>query len=128
MGRQAEGVIGIRLKKDDEVSGMEVIPKGEKKIYLLTISEKGFGKKTQLKEFRIQKRGGSGIKISKINQKTGSLAKVLLTKGAEDLILITEKGKILKTKISSIPRMRRPSRGVRIMKVEEDKIISSILI
>ena len=128
MGRQAEGVIGIRLKKDDEVSGMEVIPKGEKKIYLLTISEKGFGKKTQLKEFRIQKRGGSGIKISKINQKTGSLTKVLLTKGAEDLILITEKGKILKTKISSIPKMRRPSRGVRIMKVEEDKIISSILI
>jgi DNA gyrase subunit A len=129
MGRQAAGVRGIKLKKDDELVGMEVIKKGISKGNLLFLTENGFGKKTEIKEFRVQKRGGMGIKCAKISQKAGDLVEVKFLSEETDLICISRKGKIFKTKISSIPKQRRQSQGVRIMKLEEgDKIASAICI
>jgi DNA gyrase subunit A len=129
MGRQAAGIRGIKLKKDDEVVGMEVIKKGISKGNLLFLTENGFGKKTEIKEFRVQKRGGMGIKCAKISQKAGDLVEVKFLSEETDLICISRKGKIFKTKISSIPKQRRQSQGVRIMKLEEgDKIASAICI
>jgi DNA gyrase subunit A len=129
MGRQAAGVRGIKLKKDDELVGMEVIKKGISKGNLLFLTEDGFGKRTEIKEFRIQKRGGMGIKCTKVTQKTGGLVEIKFLSEETDLICISRKGKILKTKISLIPKQRRQSQGVRIMKLEEgDKIASAICI
>jgi DNA gyrase subunit A len=129
MGRQAVGIRGIKLKKDDELVGMEVIKKGISKGNLLFLTENGFGKRTEIKEFRIQKRGGMGIKCTKVTQKTGGLVEIKFLSEETDLICISRKGKILKTKISLIPKQKRQSQGVRIMKLEEgDKIASAICI
>jgi DNA gyrase subunit A len=106
-----------------------VIKKGISKGNLLFLTENGFGKKTEIKEFRVQKRGGMGIKCAKISQKAGDLVEVKFLSEETDLICISRKGKIFKTKISSIPKQRRQSQGVRIMKLEEgDKIASAICI
>jgi DNA gyrase subunit A len=129
MGRQAAGIRGMRLRKDDEIVGMEVIKKGVLKGNLLFLTENGFGKRTEIKEFRVQKRRGMGIKCTKVTQKTGDLVEVKFLSEETDLICISRKGKILKTKISLIPKQRRESQGVRIMKLEEgDKIASAICI
>jgi DNA gyrase subunit A len=129
MGRQAAGIRGIKLRKDDELAGMEVIKRRISKGNLLFLTENGFGKKTEIKEFRVQKRGGMGIKCTKISQKTGNLVEVKFLSEETDLICISRKGKIFKTKISLIPKQRRQSQGVRIMKLEEgDKIASAICI
>jgi DNA gyrase subunit A len=129
MGRQAAGIRGIKLKKDDELVGMEIIKKGISRGNLLFLTENGFGKRTEIKEFRIQKRGGMGIKGTKVTQKTGGLVEIKFLSEETDLICISRKGKILKTKISLIPKQKRQSQGVRIMKLEEgDKIASAICI
>jgi len=133
MRRTAAGIKGIRLKKDDEVIGMEVIKtekqKNQKteKQYLLVVTEKGYGKRTNLKEYRLQKRGGAGIKTAKVTEKTSHLmaSKVLLGE-EEDLIVISQKGQVIRIKISQIPKLSRATQGVRIMKLEEgDKVASA---
>ena len=136
MGRSASGVKGIGLKTGDEVIGMDVIKlkiKNEKlKIneYLLAVMENGYGKRTDLKEYRLQKRGGTGIKTAKITPKTGNLvASKLLTGEEEDLIVISQRGQILRTKIKTISILSRATQGVRIIRLEEsDKVASAICI
>jgi len=102
----------------------------KRKDYLLVVTENGYGKRTDLKEYRLQGRGGTGIKTAKITSKTGSLvASRVLLGGEEDLIVISQKGQVIRTKISSIPILSRPTQGVRIMKLEEeDKVASATCI
>lgn len=144
MGRQAAGVKGIRLKGGDEVIGMEVIKaqspesreqrtknKEQKaREYLLVVTENGFGKRSDLKEYRLQNRGGSGIKTAKVTQKTGDLiVSRILTGREEDLIVISQKGQVIRTKISSISRLSRSTQGVRIMRLDAgDKVASATCI
>lgn len=137
MGRQAAGVKGISLKKDDEVVGMAVIraqkatnKERKAKEYLLVLSENGFGKRTALAEYRLQSRGGSGIKTANINPKTGDLvAAHLLTGEEEDLIVISQRGQVIRSKIASIPMLGRSTQGVKIMKLEEgDRVASAACI
>jgi DNA gyrase subunit A len=139
MGRAAAGVKGIRLKRGDEVIGMDVIktkihpPAGEQKIkskeFLLVVTEKGYGKKRDLKEYRLQGRGGSGIKTAKTTSKTGDLiASMVLNGEEEDLIVISQKGQVIRTKISSISKLSRATQGVRIMRLEDDKVASATCI
>jgi len=135
MGRSAAGVKGIRLKRGDEVIGMDVIKskikdqKTKSKEYLLVVTEKGYGKKSDLKEYRLQGRGGSGIKTAKATSKTGDLiASMALNGEEEDLIVISQKGQVIRTKISSIPKLSRATQGVRIMRLEEDKVASATCI
>ncbi|MBU4298445.1 DNA gyrase subunit A, partial [Patescibacteria group bacterium] len=133
MGRTAAGVKAIRLKKGDEVVGMDVIKlkvKSEKlKVneYVLVVTENGYGKKTDLKEYRLQKRGGSGIKTAKVTPKTGALiASMLLTGREEDLIVISQRGQVIRTAISQIPKLSRSTQGVRMMRLGEgDKVASA---
>lgn len=133
MGRAASGIKGIRLKGRDEVIGMDIIKiKNEKlkiKNYLLVVTENGYGKRTDLGEYRLQGRGGTGIKTAKVIPKTGELvaSKVLTTE--EDLIVISQKGQVIRTKISQIPKLGRATQGVKIMKLEEgDKVVSATCI
>ncbi|MEK7510315.1 MAG: DNA gyrase subunit A [Patescibacteria group bacterium] len=135
MGRTAAGIRAIRLKKGDELVGMDVIANQKSKIkdqksqipYLFVLTENGYGKRTDIKEYRLQGRGGSGIKTVKITAKTGALAyaKVLLG-DEEDLIVISRRGQIIRTPINSIPTISRSTQGVRIMRLEDqDKVASA---
>ena len=141
MGRQAAGIKGISLKKGDEVVGMDMIKpqtsnlksqkeREKEKNYLLIITENGYGKRTELKDYRLQKRGGVGIKTSKITPKTGDIIEAMILTGQEeDLIVISQKGQVIRTKISQIPKLSRSTQGVRIMKLDEgDKVASATCI
>ena len=132
MGRTAAGIRAIRLKKGDEVVGLEVISKGadedkQNPVYVLVVMENGYGKRTDLKEYRLQSRGGSGIKVANLTSKTGELvyAKVLAIDDV-DLIVISRKGTVIRTEIASIAKISRSTQGVRIMRLEEgDKVASA---
>jgi len=125
MGRQASGIKGIRLRKGDEVIGAEVVEPNQKG-YLLVVTENGYGKKTKLKEYRLQKRGGTGIKTAKVTSKTGMLVSSQVLYDQKDLIVISRKGQVIRTKITSIPELNRATQGVRIMKLDEDDKVASI--
>ena len=126
MGRQASGIRGIRLKGGDEVVGMVVISKENQDAGLLVLSENGYGKITQVSDYKTQKRGGSGIKIAKITNKTGNIVKPQIIKDQEDLIVISQKGQTIRTKISSIPKLGRDTQGVKIMRLRAgDKVVSA---
>lgn len=119
MGRSATGVRGIRLKKNDKVIGMDAILKNQKGNQLLIISANGFGKRTDVKSYKIQKRGGSGIKTSKVTSKTGSLIGALvinLDDLEEDLILISSKAQVIRIPLKTISSLGRATQGVRVMK------------
>ena len=128
MGRPASGVKGISLKKGDEVVGMDVIKKDiEEKQYLLVVMENGYGKKTNINEYRKQGRGGSGIKTANVTSKTGEIIfSKVITDDEEDLIVISQQGQVIRTKISSIAKISRSTQGVRIMKLaDKDKVASA---
>ena len=125
MGRSASGVKGIGLKKDDQVISMAII-KGDQ---ILTISEHGYGKRTDLKHYKVQKRGGKGLKTANITEKTGNLVSgIMLNQDIQDLIVISEKGQIIRIKIKEISQMGRATQGVRIMRLNNDKISKSATI
>jgi len=133
MGRPAAGVRGIRLKKGDEVIGMDIIKpitnNLKSKTHLLVVTENGHGKRTDLREYRLQRRGGMGIKTAKTTLKTGNLVTSKVLTDEEDLIIISQKGQVIRTKISQISKLSRATQGVRIMKLEEgDKVASATCI
>ncbi len=131
MGRTASGIRGIKLRKGDKVVGMDVVKnENGKEDFLLVVTENGFGKKTLLKEYRVQQRGGVGVKALNITQKTGSLVvSKTLTKEEEELIVISRKGNVIKSEIDLIPKLSRATQGVRIMRLApQDKVASAICI
>jgi DNA gyrase subunit A len=126
LGRTTSGVKGLKLKNNDKVvSLINITPQLIKtNPQILVISEKGFGKKTKLSEYRKQKRGGSGIKTAKITNKTGPLVKASLIQNQETLIAISQKAQIIKAPLNSVPVLRRTTQGVRIMKLQDDDKIA----
>ncbi|MEI7810283.1 MAG: DNA gyrase subunit A [bacterium] len=127
MGRTAGGVRGIKLGKNDEIIGVDVVKKDKKDGAFLTMSANGFGKKTSLKEYKVQKRGGSGIKTAKVTPKTGKLivAKVL-TGEEEELIAMSKKGQVIRTALKDIPSLGRQTQGVTVMRLRAGDGIASI--
>jgi len=134
MGRSASGVRGILLKRDDELVGMEVIGAKWKsqnaKMELLVVTENGYGKKTDLKQFKVQHRGGSGIKAAQVTSKTGKLVIAeILEPDEQDLIAMSAKGQTIRTSLASVSTLGRATQGVRIMKLEPgDKVASAACI
>jgi len=129
MGRSASGVRGIKLSAGDEVIGMSVVgSKTDQQKHLLVIMENGYGKRTKVSEYRLQKRGGSGIKAARINEKTGKIVYSKIVGGDEnDLIVISNKGQVIKTTLNSISIIGRASSGVRVMKLKPgDKVASAL--
>lgn len=137
MGRGASGVKGIRLKKGDEVIGADVISSSaialgaqekKQKQYLLIVMENGYGKRTEISHYKVQGRGGSGIKTANITSKTGHimLSSVIGdSQGEEDLIVISQKGQVIRTSVKSISLLGRATQGVRIMRLDSgDKVAS----
>jgi DNA gyrase subunit A len=112
MGRTAAGVRGIAIGSDDEVVGMEILAPGAT---ILTVTENGFGKRTPLKDYRVQKRGGQGIITIRTSERNGKVVGVSQVLDDDELMLITNGGKVLRCKVSTISTMGRATQGVRVM-------------
>jgi DNA gyrase subunit A len=131
MGRTAGGVRGMSLKKGDEVVSAEIIPAAEAKgAALLVVMSKGYGKHTSIEEYKVQGRGGSGIKTAEVTPKTGQIigAKVLTGNFKDDeIVVISKKGQVIRTKVGGISSLSRATQGVRIMKLYEGDSIASMV-
>ena len=123
MGRVSQGVIGIRVSDDDFVIGMESIIQGSKAT-LLAITENGFGKRTELDEYRVQIRGGKGVITYKVTPKTGNLVGIRIATDDEDVMLITDTGTIIRLRVSEISILGRSTQGVTLMRTNEGKVVS----
>ncbi len=129
MGRIASGNKGIRLRKGDQVVGMSVIETQNIKEYLLVVTENGYGKQTEISQYKLQGRGGVGVKAVQITNKTGKLIFSKIITDQEDLIVISRQGQVIRSEIKFIPKISRATQGVRIMKLEpEDKVASATCI
>ncbi|MEK9184409.1 MAG: DNA gyrase subunit A [Patescibacteria group bacterium] len=131
MGRTAGGVRGMSVKGDDRVVSAEVVSAAAKGATLLVIMDKGYGKKTSLNEYKIQGRGGSGIKTAEVTAKTGEIigAKVLIGEAdsEEEIVVISKKGQVIRVTSAEIPSLSRATQGVRIMKMREGDSIASMV-
>ena len=130
MSRSAGGIRAIRLKKGDEVAGFDIIKKeGQQSKLLLVVMANGFAKKTDLKEYKVQNRGGSGIKTAKITSKTGQLIAAQVITDQAELFALSEKGQIIRTGLAEVRETGRSAQGVRIMNVKSgDKIAGVVVI
>lgn len=132
MGRAAAGVKGIKLKKNDRVIGMDVIPATAEFPQYLVISENGYGKRTALKQYKKQSRGGIGIKTMKITAKTGHIVSAFILDKTElelDLITSSDRGQIIRTCVAEIPILGRATQGVRVMRLKTgEKVAAGTLI
>lgn len=128
MGRAASGVRAIKLKKDDFVVGFDRIESegsANKKQRVLVVTEQGFAKQTALKEYKVQSRGGQGIKTAQLNSKTGLLGALRVITEEQEVIVLSAKGQVIKTRIADIRESSRATSGVRVMKVSQgDKIVA----
>ena len=137
MGRTAAGVRGMRLKESDIIVGMEIIRREEEKSqphYLLVVTEYGSGKRTNTKEYKVQKRGGSGIKTANVTKKTGTIVSARVVpkdfsdesvKG--DLVMMSSKGQVIRLPLKSVNVLKRATQGVRLMRFKEtDDTIASV--
>jgi len=126
MGRTASGVRGIRLanEESDFVIGMITVEGKEKEI--LVVSEKGYGKRSDIDEYRITNRGGKGVKTINITEKTGKLIALKDVTDSHDLMIITQFGNILRSPVSALRVMGRATQGVRLINLKENDIIASV--
>ena len=124
VGRVTQGVIGMRIDDDDSVIGMEPIIQGGKAT-LLAITENGFGKRTELDEYRVQNRGGRGVITYKITPKTGDIVGIRVVNGTEDVMLITDTGTIIRLKVEEVSILGRATQGVTLMRTNDGcKVVS----
>ncbi|WP_125568496.1 DNA gyrase subunit A [Companilactobacillus insicii] len=123
MGRTAAGVRGIKLRDEDYVVGSSIVEAGEE---VLTISEKGYGKRTSVEEYPIKGRGGKGIKTANVTEKNGPIAGVTAVNGDEDIMLITDKGVMIRFSVDTVSQTGRATLGVRLIKVDDDSIVSTM--
>lgn len=126
IGRVSQGVIGIRLDEGDEVIGMESVIAGGKGATLLAITENGFGKRTELDEYRVQIRGGKGVITYKITPKTGKLVGARIATEEDDVMLITDTGTIIRLNVKDISVLGRSTQGVTLMRTNDGGKVVSI--
>ena len=129
MGRTAAGVRGIKLsKKKDAVVGMVCVDKGDTETTILTVSEKGHGKRTAIEEYRLTNRGGKGVKTIQITKKTGKLITIKAVKEQDELMITSKNGIIIRMEVEGISEMGRATQGVKVIRVDDDDEISDIAV
>jgi len=127
MGRATSGVRGIRLKKGDAVVALNLVTKENEKGQLMAVMANGFGKRTPLSEYKVQGRGGSGIKTAKVTPKTGQVIASLIVDQEKEILALSAKGQIIRTQLDSVRMSGRATQGVRIMNLNAgDKVIGVI--
>ncbi|MFW5889131.1 MAG: DNA gyrase subunit A [Bacillota bacterium] len=124
MGRTAAGVKGIDLSADEHVVGVAIV--SEEKNQILAITKLGYGKRTKVKEYRPQKRGGKGVKTINVTSKNGKLAKLVSVVGDEDLLVVSNQGMIIRTPIDQISITKRATQGVKIINLIDDHFVKTI--
>ncbi len=122
-GRVSQGVKGINIEDDEYVIGMEVI---DEKSEILTVTARGYGKRSSAEEYRQQSRGGKGILAMKLTEKTGEIMAILPVTDKDDLMIITDKGQVIRTKISGISLLGRNTQGVRLINVKPDEKVVAV--
>lgn len=131
MGRTAAGVTAMKLGKKDEIVSAEVIAKGDKTAEILVVTEHGYGKTTPAKEYKLQKRGGSGVKTVKLTTKTGVVVCGIVLKAEErqdgELVIMSQKGQVIKLPLKDVPTLGRQTQGVRVMKMRDGDAIASVV-
>ncbi|MFH0873249.1 MAG: DNA gyrase subunit A [Candidatus Komeilibacteria bacterium] len=134
MGRNAAGVRGMRLKGNDLIVGMDLLPEGQIQVgeQLLVVMSKGYGKRTPVKEYKVQGRGGSGVKTANVTPKTGEIkaVRIISSKHDGDAIIISKMGQVIRMPIKSVSILGRATQGVRLMRFKEaeDELTSLVLI
>lgn len=131
MGRTAAGVRGVKLASGDRVVSADVIHTGDANAEILIITENGYGKTTPAKEYKVQKRGGSGIKTAKVTSKTGSVVNGSVISGAErdegEIVVMSKRGQVIRLPIADVPSHGRQTQGVRVMKLRAGDAIASVV-
>lgn len=132
MGRNAGGVRGMKLSAGDTIVGADVVKKGQKNLEVLVVSKNGYGKTTPVDEYKTQNRGGSGIKTVKVTPKTGALiaARIIAKEegaDATEMVVISQKGQVIRTDLAEIPSLSRSTQGVRVMKLRDGDAIASFV-
>jgi len=120
MGRAARGVIGIKLKQDDHVVGATIAKKGRT---VLTVTKNGYGKRTTINDYRTITRGGVGVINIKVTQKNGPVICVRTVKDKDQIMLITQKGTVIRTEVKGISMIGRNTQGVRVIRLKEDSVV-----
>jgi DNA gyrase subunit A len=123
LGRVSQGVKGITLGDGEKVIGMEII---DDNVEILSVTEKGYGKRTIASEYRKQSRGGKGIIAMKLTDKNGDIVQIKHVSESEDLVIITDKGQVIRTKISGISLIGRNTQGVRLINLNEDEKVVGV--
>ncbi len=123
MGRTAAGVRGIKLRKGDYVVGMEIVEPGQE---ILVVTEKGYGKRTPESEYRLQNRGGVGLKTMHITEKNGPMCAVKTVDGSEDIMIITINGIIIRMDVNDISVIGRSTQGVRLIRLGEEELVATV--
>ena len=130
MGRTAGGVRGMSVKKNDRVVSAEVISAAAKDASLLVIMSKGYGKRTKISEYKVQGRGGSGVKTANVTPKTGEVIGAKVVTGdlkEEELVVVSKKGQVIRTSVAGIPSLSRATQGVRVMRLYPGDSIASMV-
>lgn len=125
MGRTAAGVRGIYLEEEEVAIGMEMVTMDQE---ILIVSENGFGKRTPITEYRKTSRGGKGVKTINMTEKNGSLVAMKAVNGDEDLLIVTNKGIIIRTPISQVSQTGRATQGVTLIRLNDDQRVSSVAV
>ena len=126
MGRAAGGVTAMRLDKGDQIISADAVKKDLKNPALLVVMKNGYGKKTELGEYKVQKRAGSGIKTAQVTSKTGDvIAAKVVAEGEDELVAMSKKSQVIRVAINEIPSLGRQTQGVRIMKLREGDAIAA---
>ena len=123
MGRTAAGVRGIKLREGDYVVDMEILEEGQE---ILVVTEKGYGKRTPESEYRLQSRGGVGIKTIQVTEKNGPMCAVKTVNGTEDVMLITINGMLIRMDINDISVIGRNTQGVRLIRLADDELVATV--
>lgn len=123
MGRVSQGVKGINIGEDERIIGMEII---DDNVDILSVTEKGYGKRTSSKEYRRQSRGGKGILAMRLTEKNGEITAIKHVSEDQDLMIITDKGQVIRTKMSGISMMGRATQGVRIIRLKEGENVVAV--
>ncbi|OGY39593.1 MAG: DNA gyrase subunit A [Candidatus Brennerbacteria bacterium RIFOXYC1_FULL_41_11] len=125
-GKAAKGVKAMGLKKGDEIISMGIANKESFKTQkLLVIMKRGFGKMSLIKDFRLQKRGGSGVKSANVNEKTGEMVMAKIIDGEQDLVIISADGQTLKLELAGVPVIGRGTQGARLIKLDKDDKVAA---
>jgi DNA gyrase subunit A len=124
MGRVSAGVRGVNLRDGDFVEEFATFDPAEEND-ILVVTDRGYGKRTQISEFRIQRRGGFGIKLVQLTEKNGAVAAIRYVREDDEILIVTEGGMLIRTNVVGISRFGRAAQGVRVIRLDEgDRVVS----